>query len=391
MRFVLLSRAGILTSAFYASYFMMSGVHMPFWPLWLADWGLTPAEVGLFTAAGMGVRVVAGFVIPAAADRLDRRRHTIAACLLAAIALFLWHLRIEGHAALLLATLGVGAALAGIGPIAEALGVAASRAHAFAYAQARGVGSLGFLAANLVVGALIAWAGADLALWWIVACLALAVVLVLRHPGARKVQGGRPPGLVEIGRLFVNPVFALFVAAAAFIQASHAVFYGLGSVHWAGLGLPESRIGALWAAGVAAEIVFMLTLGAWATRRLGPVRAMAASGAAGILRWGAMTLDPVGWMLWPLQALHAVTFAVGHLGAIAFIAEAVPQRYGAAAQGAMNAVGMGLVLAAATALAAALYPWLGGRTYGLGAALSLTGLALCALLARRWRGEPLPV
>ena len=50
---------------------------------------------------------------------------------------------------LLAATLAVGAALAGIGPIAEALGVAAARRHGFAYAQARGLGSLGFLAANL--------------------------------------------------------------------------------------------------------------------------------------------------------------------------------------------------------------------------------------------------
>lgn len=373
------------------SYFMMSGVHMPFWPLWLADWGLTASEIGLFTAVGMGVRVVAGLVIPAAADRLDRRRHTITACLLAALALFLAHLWIGERTVLLAATLGVGAALAGVGPIAEALGVAASRAYAFPYAQARGIGSIGFLAANLVMGVLIARMGVDLALWWIVACLAIAAVLVVRHPGGRRVQGQIPPQLGEIGRLFVNPVFALFVATAAFIQASHAVFYGLGSVHWVRLGLSESKIGALWAASVAAEIVLMLALGAWTVRRLGPVRAMAVSGAAGVLRWGAMTLDPTGWALWPLQGLHAATFAVGHLGAIAFVAEAVPQRYGAAAQGAMNSIAMGLVLALAMAAAAALYPTLGGRTYGIGVALSGVGLALCLLLRRRWRGGLLPV
>jgi PPP family 3-phenylpropionic acid transporter len=381
----------MMTSAFYMAYFMMSGVHMPFWPLWLEDWGLSPAEVGLFTAAGMGARVVAGLTVPAAADRLDRRRHTIAACLLAATALFLAHLWIGAKAVLLAATLSVGAALAGIGPISEALGVAASRAHAFPYAQARGVGSMGFLAANLAVGALIARVGVDLALWWIVACLSLAAVLVVRHPGGRRVQGQAPPRLGEIGRLFVNPTFALFVATAAFIQAGHAVFYGLGSVHWVGLGLSEGRIGALWAAGVGAEIVFMLTFGAWAVGRLGAVGAMAAAGAAGVLRWGAMTLDPVGWTLWPLQGLHAATFALGHLGAMAFVAEAVPQRFGAAAQGAMNSIGMGLVLALAMAAAAALYPLLGGRTYGIGVALSGVGLALCLLLARRWRGGTLVV
>jgi hypothetical protein len=52
---------------------------------------------------------------------------------------------------------------------------------------------------------------------------------------------------------------------------------------------------------------------------------------------------------------------------------------------------MGLVLALAMAAAAALYPTLGGRTYGIGVALSGVGLALCLLLARRWKGELLPV
>ena len=49
----------------------------------------------------------------------------------------------------------------------------------------------------------------------------------------------------------VNPVFALFVAVVAFVQASHAVMYALGSLHWRALGLGETEIGALWAASVA--------------------------------------------------------------------------------------------------------------------------------------------
>ena len=53
---------------------------------------------------------------------------------------------------LLVATLAAGAASAGIGPIAEALGSPPRAATGFPYAQARGLGSLGFLAANLRSG-----------------------------------------------------------------------------------------------------------------------------------------------------------------------------------------------------------------------------------------------
>lgn len=387
----ILRAPGVMTTAFYMAFFMAMGVHLPFWPLWLQDWGLSAREVGLFTALGMAVRVVAGLIIPALADRLDKRRHTIAVCLALSMALFVAHLWIGSKAMLLVATLAVGAAMAGVGPIAEALGVAAARAHGFPYAQSRGLGSLGFLAANLMVGGLMAQFGVDLALWWIVGCLGLAILLVVRHPGGRRVQGQVPPNLREIGRVFVNPVFALFAAAVAFTQASHAVFFALGSVHWAALGVSEPVIGGLWAMSVGAEIVFMVLYGAQAVRWLGPVGTILLSGAFGVLRWGAMMLDPTGWVLWPLQGLHAATFAVGHLGAMAFIAEAIPPRYGAAAQGAMQAMAIGAVLALGMVVAAAVYPSLGGLTYGIGVVLSGIGLGLALVLRRVWRGGMLPL
>ena len=390
MRLGILTGPGVRTTAFYIAIFMVMGAHVPFWPLWLEHWGLTPAEVGLFTALGMGVRVVAGLLIPAAADRFDRRGAAMAACLIAALVLFVAHRWIGDRALLLAATLGTGAALAGVGPLAEALGVAASRAHGFPYAQSRGLGSIGFLAANLIVGALLARLGVGFALWWIVGCLAAATVLSRGHPGGGRAVGAVPPGLREIGALMVNPVFALFVAAVAFSQSSHSVYFALGSVHWARLGLSEAHIGGLWAASVGVEIVFMVTLGAWTIRRLGAVSALALSAAVGILRWAAMMFDPVGWALWPLQGLHAATFAVGHLGAMAFISDAVPARYGAAAQGAMGSMAVGLLLALGMAAAAALYPALGGATYGIGAAFSAVGLGLSVALARRWRGGALP-
>jgi PPP family 3-phenylpropionic acid transporter len=195
----------------------------------------------------------------------------------------------------------------------------------------------------------------------------------------------------EIGRLVINPVFAIFMGVVAFTQASHAVMYAYGTIHWRALGIGEAEIGALWAASVATEIVFMVTIGTWAVGRLGPVGALALSGIAGIVRWGAMMADPTGFWLWPIQGLHALTFALAHLGAIGFIGRAVPDRYAAAAQGATGAMAAGGVLALGMALAAVLYPSLGGRTYGLGVAASALGLILCAWLARRWRGEEIEV
>ena len=385
------TRPALHTAAVYVTVFAGTGAYIPFWPLWLTDWGLTPEEVGLYAALGTAIRVVAGMAVPALADRLDARRHTLVACAAATLLLFLAHLDIHQKPVLLLATLAVGATWAGIGPIAEALGVAAARAHGFAYAQARGIGSMGYLGANLAIGVLIAATGSGIVLWWIVACMAGLIALTIRHPGARRVKGQVPPGMREIGQLVVNPVFAIFMAAVAFLQSSHAVLYAYGSIHWRALGISEPEIGALWAFSVAVETVFMLVFGTAAIRRLGPIWAMTVAALAGILRWSLMMADPTGFWLWLVQGMHALTFAMAHLGAIAFITRAVPDRYSAAAQGATGAMAVGGVTALGMVLASAIYPELGGRTYAIGVASSGLAFGFCLLLSRHWRGGELAV
>ncbi|HVL19923.1 MAG TPA: MFS transporter, partial [Amaricoccus sp.] len=106
----ILARAGLHTTAFYFVFFAATGAHLPFWPLWLGDWGLTAVEVGLFTSVGVAVRVVAGMAIPAIADRLDRWRLTVVVCALACAACFLAHAWVGSRPLLLLVTVAAGTA-----------------------------------------------------------------------------------------------------------------------------------------------------------------------------------------------------------------------------------------------------------------------------------------
>ena len=188
----LLTRPVLLTGATYVVFFMSTGVLTPFWPLWLADWGLTPEEVGLYTALGVAVRVVAGHGGPVAGRPsrpapADARR-----------------LRLRDAPALPLAPRHRARSRRfssppsrsappwpGMGPLAEALGIAASRAWRFPYAPVRGVGSAGYLVANLLVGALIAATGSWVALWWMVGCMAAARPALARPSGRRQGQPAR--------------------------------------------------------------------------------------------------------------------------------------------------------------------------------------------------------
>jgi PPP family 3-phenylpropionic acid transporter len=347
--------------------------------------------VGFYVSLGVVTRAFAGLGLPVLADRLGQRRLTLVLISLGAAALVAGHLLIGERVTLAIASLALGALLSGLLPLGEALGAGAALRFRFAYALPRAVGSVAFLIASLATGALVARLGADAAVWWIVVCLLLSAALALGHPGAGSRAGDGAPGFGDILRLLTEPTFALFVLASALCLSSHAVLYAYGSVHWRALGLSEDVIGALWAFSVAVEVGVMLVFGPRLMDRVGPIGALVLSALGGIVRWGVMMTDPTGLWLWVLQIGHSFTFVAGHLGAIAFIAAAVPERYGATAQGAFMGLGGGILTAIAMVLSAILYPTLGGATYGLALAMSAAGLLATLVLSRVWRGRVLAV
>lgn len=380
--------AGLRTSGYYAAVFAAFGVHLPFWPLWLENHGLSAAQIGLFSAAGMGARVVSGILIPSLADRWDARRATLLGLALAGAVAAGGHMIAPNLGWLMAATLLLSAAFSGLVPVGDALGAAAARVHGFQYGQARGIGSFSFLMVNLGIGALAAAAGIWVAPPALIVFFLWAGIMGYTHPGGGRAKALVRPTRGELRRLAASPMFLLFVAAIGFSQSSHGVYYAYGSVRWRELGLPEWEIGALWAFGVAVEVVLMTIYGGKLIARLGAAGAIAISGAAGAVRWSVMALDPLGPGLWALQSLHALSFAAGHLGAIAFIQAAAPERLAAGAQGIFGAVAGGLLIAAAMAGASALYPLVGGATYLLAAAMSATGFCFAMVLRRRWDGGP---
>jgi PPP family 3-phenylpropionic acid transporter len=383
-------REGLLTSAWYAALFFALGAHLPYWPLWLAEWGLSRAEIATYLGLGLTLRVVASTVLPALADRFAARRLVITLAALAAAAVFLAHLVIDSRPALLAATLASAFVTAPLIPLGEALGVRAAAMHGFAYAHARAAGSVAFLAMTLGLGLLIARLGPDVVLWAVALNFLAVAGLGAIHPG-----GGAPPGggldrskLREAARLLGNPVFLTFAVAASIGQASHAVYYAYGTLGWLGQGIDAGVIGALWAAGVLAEIGLMLGPGRRWVARIGPARALTLAGSAGVLRWGLMSLSPGLALLWPVQAMHALTFGLAHLGAMAFVAAAIPPRLQASAQGLYGGGMGGLSIALATLAAGALGAALGiASAYWLAAAMSGVALVAALRLRRIWDGR----
>lgn len=382
----LFGRAGLLTMGFYVAIFFVFGAWLPFWPLWMEDWGLSQSEIGLWLGLAIFVRIAAGVGAPWLADLTGKRRSALALLGAVGVAAFLLPAFADSRAALFALTLLGAVALAGVIPLGDALATAAGRRHGFAYAPARAVGSAAFLLANLACGWAVARWGVDAALVWIVASFLAVIGFSLAHPGGARDAADPRPDFREALRLARARPFVLAAIASAAIQAAHGPLYAYGAVHWRAQGIDADTIGALWAIGVAAEVALMLAFGAALTERLGVAGAFVLAGLAGLARWLAMAFDPSLAVLWPLQLLHALSFAPAHLAMVAFVAQAAPPASSASAQGLIGAGAGGLAMALATLFSAQAYPALGGGVYWIGVALALIGLAAASALGRAWDG-----
>jgi PPP family 3-phenylpropionic acid transporter len=367
------SRLGL----YYAAIFLGTGAATPYMPLWFAAQGLSGAEIGLILSAPMLARTVTAPAIALWADGFRLRRTplifmggTVAAAyaVLAAPFGFWWWMGVWFCAASIFASLS---------PLADVIALGRARAEGFNYGWPRGLGSAAFIVANVVLGALLTREAPSLVLGWLIAAATIAAI------GARALPPDpvRPAGGVVrlrerfqgLGALVRDPVFVIAVTSAGLIQSAHAFYYGFSALAWRAQGISEAWTGVLWGSGVAVEIAFMWFLEPW-RRAVGARRLLVLAGLAAVVRWTAMAFAPPFWLLFPLQALHALTFAATFLAALQLTERLSTPANATAAQAINSALSGGVLAGLATFASGWLYDRFGTGGYFVMAAMSLAGL-----------------
>jgi PPP family 3-phenylpropionic acid transporter len=369
---------------FYAASFLVVGIQLPFWPVWLSGRGLDAHQIAAVFAAAIWAKVIVTPVLGALADRLGGGRAVMTAlAALASIAYAaLWPA--AGFWPLLALNLVAGMAQSALMPLGDSATLAAVRSEHLDYGRVRVWGSVSFVLATIGSGAILAIGpangqGGDRVLFLVLGASLVLVAACAGVPGggAAPTRRLRWTAYQDLRRLAGDRRFWLFVVSAAALQASHQLYYGFGTLYWREVGFSDTVIGALWAEGVVAEIV-LFWWSAPFVARFGPLGLMALGGIAGIVRWSLVGIVPGLAAPAVLQLLHALTFGAAHLGAMHFMARTVPPGAAASAQSlyaALSAgIGSGLVMLAAGALYAAY----GGLAYPFMAMLSAAGL--CGVL-----------
>lgn len=381
---------GARVAFFFAVIFFAYGLILPYFPVWLDSRGLTPIEISVITSAPLFVRVIFTPAVAMLADRIANYRVVIVALAWSALGLALVVSQLFGYWAILAMGVGFLMCVGTMLPLTDTIAVSAVKTAGLDYGSMRIWGSITFIVANFFGGVLIEAWGGSAGIWLIVSTLAMTALAahLLPAPTPRSQNAPRPPAHWRLSmpvKLLRTRLFVLFLVAGGCIHGSHATFYTFGALHWQALGLSSAWVGALWAIGVIAEVA-LFAFSAGVARRLSPVQLILAGGAASVIRWTAMAFNPPLALLLPLQVLHALSYGAVQLGAVLFIARAVPHEGMGNAQAFYAVIANGLVLGLVGLASGALYAPLGGALYALPALVSLIGTAAALMLLRQWNG-----
>ena len=348
-------------SAFYFTFFAYAGAYVAYFPLYLADRGLSAPEI----AGVLALPAIARIFAPAAwgwlADASGAHRGIVAfSCAITAAAFAA--LPFTSHIAWVIAAMSV--LSVGALPLIEAITLASLAGESGRYGPIRLWGSIGFIAVLLAGGAWldlqpVATLPAVIVLLNL-ASLAVALTLPVVQPSASSRSGHfrlprGAPALFGVG--FCNAV-------------AHGALYAFLTLHLERLGYSASSIGMLWTAGVLAEIVVFFYL-PQLFRRCALSTILAASAACALARflaigWAAHEL----WIVLSAQLLHAATFGAFHAAAVAAVHRLFSENAHARGQTLFSSVTYGAGAAAGLVIAG--WAWQAG---GAPLAFSVSALA----------------
>ncbi len=363
---------------FYALYFAVLGVWIPYWPLYMSSLDHSSESIGMLAALALGIKVLGPPVWGGLADRGNRRRVIILTSLAAAVAagLFLFGTSLF----VLFAAAGIYSFFhAGPLSLVEATTMETVTRYGGDYGRIRLWGSWGFILFSMGLGPVIDRWGVGLIPNVLVTllCAGFFITLILPHGDPHPEQAD-----ADARKMFHRPEVRLFYLSSLLMQLSHGAYYGFMSIHLETNGFSKTAIGLLWSLGVFSEVIFMM--------RSGPI--LARFGLSAILT-GSLVLATVRWGIYsvtlfmPLlifgQILHAATFGAFHVASVQRVFNMAPHASRGTAQAWYSALSFGVGGGIGLMGSGFLYESLGaGPLFAIMAAASALGVAVSMRAAR---------
>jgi len=351
------------SSQFFFGFFFVYGVYLPFWALWLEHQGMDSGQIGVLIGVAFATRCVANLLLT---PRIRQVKKLVPFLRLLSgmsiLCLLLFSLS-DRFYWLLLMTVLFNLCIGPTMPLSDSLANYYAKLKLLDYGQARLWGSLAFIVGSTLVGWLVVHFGSQVILYTAVVGASVLCMMSVRQPHPFPMdEVSETHGKKEsVFQLLKNKSVLLFLVLIAFIQGSHAAYYGFSSIYWKSVGYSEEMIGYLWSIGVVAEIIVFavskVVFAGWSIRAL-----FVLSSCAVMVRWGCTAMTHEFYALVILQLLHCCTFAVAHIAAIRYI-QLSGSQYIVPLQALYNALPLGLVIAVLTPISGWGFEHFGGMVF----------------------------
>lgn len=364
-------------ASFYFFYFALLGAMVPYLGLYFDSLGMSVLEISQLMSVLMLTKVLAPNIWGIVADRTGRRLLLVRLGSVMTALSFLGFFWVDGFWALafvmVLYSFFWNAVLAQFEVVTlHNLGV-----HQDRYSLVRLWGSIGFIAAVVLLGWVLERYGVSLLPWAMLIIMALiagASQMRFREPENTANDAHPSPGF--IGTL-KQPVVVAFFLSCLLLQISHGAYYTFYSIYLEDQGYSKIDIGLLWALGVLAEVVLFMGMHHW-LRRHSDLAIMCIALLGSALRWLMIAYGVESLAVVVIaQVLHALSFGAMHAAAIHFVHRTFATRTQGRAQALYSSMGFGLGGAIGAFVSGGLVSQLSyTAAFGFSAALAAMGALL---------------
>jgi PPP family 3-phenylpropionic acid transporter len=333
-------------SLYYFFYFAFIGVFSPYFTLYLQGLSLNAADIALLMSQMQLMRLLAPTFWGWLADKRGRRVDIIRLSALCACVgftgFFLTDNFIQMFIPMTLMAFFWSASL----PLVESLTFAHLGAQHQRYSQIRVWGSVGFIVAVLLGGALLDTLPiSDVPAMVFVVLIGILIMAFKVPEGLHLPRTGAAEAadeaLASLGSVMRERRVWMLLLACFLMSSAHGVYYVFYSIHLDAMGYSKGMIGLLWSLGVLVEIALFIVM-APLMKRYSLRALLLATYAVAVLRflmigWGGESLI----LLLIAQTMHGVTFGVHHAAAIAAVNEWFPRHIHARGQALYSSLSFG--------------------------------------------------
>ena len=381
-------------SLYYFFYFAFIGVFSPYFTLYLQSLRMSAADIALLMSQMQLMRLLAPAFWGWLADRRGRRVGIIRGSALCACVGFTGFFLTDNFIQLFIPMTLMAFFWSAALPLVESLTFAHLADESHRYSRIRVWGSVGFIVAVLLGGALLDYLPIGNVPAMIFAVLIGILITAFRLPEGRRVaamaSAAAPTAqpLVTLLSVLRERQVWMLLLACFLMSSAHGVYYVFYSIHLDDLGYSKGMIGLLWSLGVLVEIGLFMVM-APLMQRYSLRALLLTTYAVAVVRflmigWGAESLI----LLLIAQTMHGLTFGVHHAAAIAAVNEWFPSHIHARGQALYSSLSFGGGGLFGGIISGLVWDPLGaGWAFTLGAVFALAGW-FCIAQGMQQHGSP---